>query len=95
MVFTILKMIDATIAVEFIDLLRYLYCMGVGQFEDFARGAWPGRWDHMCNKWWEYCEHNPWLFICSLDSQSVIEMIEYYNTLSTETGLCPTMGSKS
>ncbi len=77
-------MIDTNQAEEFRDLLRYLYCMGDGQFDNFSRGAWPQRWEHMCNKWWKDCEHNPWLFICGLDSQAFVEMIEHYNTLLTK-----------
>ncbi len=76
-------MIDPTQAALFLDLQKYLFGLGHDQFVAFARGAWPDRWEHMCTKWLQQCNQNPWVFCCRLDPGAFKEMVLYYNQLGS------------
>ena len=72
-------MINLQQAVLFINLQKYLYGLGREQFTEFARGAWPNYWEHMCEKWYDQCDQNPWEFCCRLDPIALENMLLYYN----------------
>jgi hypothetical protein len=73
------NMIDPKQAALFLNLQRYIYGLSREQFEEFARGAWPAVWEHMCTKWFHQCQQNPWEFCCRLDPHSFEAMVLQYN----------------
>lgn len=75
-------MIDVSQATLFLELQKYLFGLSEGQFANFAQEAWPGRWEHMCTKWFQECDQNPWEFCCRLDPTAFQEMIMHYNGLN-------------